>query len=151
VPVPRNRGEHTTLLSSMTTGGMEPSLAIEGSTTAQLFETYYYVEKVLVPRACVRDRSRCDGLPLCPQAKADQGVDRAAGLRVALSVPVYSPDYDPIEEAFSKIKNLLLRKAAARSKKALVEAIGQALSAVTAEDALGYFERAGYRPTGQLP
>jgi transposase len=66
-----------------------------------------------------------------------------------LYLPAYSPDYNPIEEAFSKIKNLL-RKAAARSEEALVEAIGQALSAVTAEDALGYFEHAGYRPTGQL-
>ena len=54
-----------------------------------------------------------------------------------------------VEEAFSKIKNLL-RKAVARSKEALVEAIGRALSAVTAEDALGYFEYAGYRSTGQL-
>ena len=65
-----------------------------------------------------------------------------------LYLPAYSPDYNPIEEAFAKIKNLL-RKAAARSKEALVEAIGAALSAVTAEDAWGYFEHAGYRPTGQ--
>ena len=78
----------------------------------------------------MRDRSWCDGQPLCPRAKADQALDRAAGLRVALSVPIYSPVYDPIEEAFGKIKNLLLRKAAARSKKALVEAIGQVFSAV---------------------
>ena len=66
-----------------------------------------------------------------------------------LYLPAYSPDYNPIEEAFSKIKNLL-RKAAARSKEALVEAIGQALDAVTAEDALGYFKHAGYRTTAQL-
>jgi transposase len=66
-----------------------------------------------------------------------------------LYLPAYSPDYNPIEEAFSKIKNLL-RKAAARSKEALVEAMGQALSAISAEDALGYFEHAGYRSTGQL-
>ncbi len=65
-----------------------------------------------------------------------------------LYLPAYSPDYNPIEEAFAKIKNLL-RKAAARSKEALVEVIGAALSAVTAEDAWGYFEHAGYRPTGQ--
>lgn len=66
-----------------------------------------------------------------------------------LYLPAYSPDYNPIEEAFSKIKNLL-RKAAARSKEALVEAIGQALSAVSAKDALSYFEHAGYRPIAQL-
>jgi hypothetical protein len=54
-----------------------------------------------------------------------------------------------IEEAFSKIKNLL-RKATARTKDALVEAIGVALSAVTAADARGFFEHAGYRSTGHL-
>ncbi len=60
-----------------------------------------------------------------------------------------SPSYNPIEEAFAKIKNLL-RKAAARSKEVLVEAIGAALSAVTAADARGFFEHAGYRPASQL-
>ncbi len=64
-------------------------------------------------------------------------------------LPSYSPDYNPIEEAFAKIKNLL-RKAAARTKEALVEAIGVALSAITAADAQGFFEHAGYRPTGHL-
>jgi transposase len=66
-----------------------------------------------------------------------------------LYLPVYSPDYNPIEEAFAKIKNLL-RKAAARTKEGLVEAIAAALSAVTAADARGYFEHAGYRTTGHL-
>jgi transposase len=65
-------------------------------------------------------------------------------------VPAYSPDYNPIEEAFAKLKQLL-RKAAARSKEALVEAIGAALSAITTADAKGFFEHAGYRPAGQLP
>ncbi len=65
-----------------------------------------------------------------------------------LYLPANSPEY-PIEEAFSKIKNLI-RKAAARSKEALVEAIGAALSAVTASDAWGFFERAGYHPVSQL-
>jgi transposase len=65
-------------------------------------------------------------------------------------LPAYSPDYNPIEEAFAKVKSLL-RKAAARSKEILVEAIGAALSAVTAADVWGFFEHAGYRPTGQPP
>jgi len=66
-----------------------------------------------------------------------------------LYLPSYSPDYNPIEEAFSKIKNLL-RKASARSKEALVEAIDAALSAVSAADARGFFEHAGYHPTAHL-
>ena len=65
-------------------------------------------------------------------------------------LPAYSPDYNPIEEAFAKLKQLL-RKAAARNKEALVEAIGAALCAITTADAKGFFEHAGYRPAGQLP
>jgi transposase len=64
-------------------------------------------------------------------------------------LPAYSPDYNPIEEAFAKIKNLL-RKAAGRAKEALVEAIGAALSEISARDARGFFEHAGYRPTAHL-
>ena len=64
-------------------------------------------------------------------------------------LPAYSPDYNPIEEAFAKIKNLL-RKAAARTKEALIEAIGTALSAISAQDARGFFEYAGYQPTAHL-
>jgi transposase len=64
-------------------------------------------------------------------------------------LPAYSPDYNPIEEAFAKIKKLL-RNAAARTKEALVEAIGVALCAVSAQDARGFFEHAGYRPAAHL-
>jgi transposase len=65
-------------------------------------------------------------------------------------LPAYSPDYNPIEEAFAKIKTLL-RKAAAKTKEALVEAIAPPLSAVTAQDVMGFFEHAGYRPMGHPP
>jgi transposase len=63
-------------------------------------------------------------------------------------LPAYSPEFNPIEEAFSKIKGML-RKAGARTKDALVDALGEALSAVTAQDAQGYFEHAGYRSQAQ--
>lgn len=63
-------------------------------------------------------------------------------------LPPYSPDFSPIEEASSKIK-ALLRKAKARTRKALVEAIGRALSAITARDASGYFGHCGYPLTDQ--
>jgi len=59
-------------------------------------------------------------------------------------LPAYSPDLNPIEEAFSKIKGLV-RKAETRTKEALVEAIGSALSAITSRDARGFFEHCGYR------
>jgi transposase len=59
-------------------------------------------------------------------------------------LPAYSPDFNPIEEAFSKIKGML-REAGARTKDALVGALGEALSAVSVQDARGYFEHVGYR------
>ncbi len=144
LPVPRNRGKNTTLLSSMTTGGMGPSLAVEGATTARVFETY--VEKVLVPSLRAGQIVVMDNLGAHRPRRIRELIEQQ-GCEL-LYLPSYSPDYNPIEEAFAKIKNLL-RKAAARSKEALVEAMGAALSAVTAEDARGYFEHAGYRPIGQ--
>ncbi len=66
-----------------------------------------------------------------------------------LFVPPYSPDMNPIEEAFSKIKGLL-RKAESRTREALIEGIGRALNAVTAQDARGYFGHCGYRRVGQM-
>jgi transposase len=144
LPVPRNRGKNTTLLSSMTTGGMGPSLAVEGATTARVFETY--VEKVLVPSLRAGQIVVMDNLGAHRPKRIRQLIEQQ-GCEL-LYLPAYSPDYNPVEEAFAKIKDLL-RKAAARSKEALVEAIGAALCAVTAEDAWGYFEHAGYRPTGQ--
>lgn len=66
-----------------------------------------------------------------------------------LFLPPYSPDLNPIEEAFSKIKGLL-RKVEARTREALIEAMGAAISAVTAREARGFFEHCGYRRVGQL-
>jgi hypothetical protein len=68
-------------------------------------------------------------------------------VRVLVYLPSYSPDLNPIEEALAKIKHLL-REASARTREALVEAMGAALSAISARDALGFFEHAGYRLAG---
>jgi transposase len=65
-----------------------------------------------------------------------------------LYLPAYSPDYNPIEEAFAKIKGLLY-KAGACSREALLEAMGETLSAVSAHDTRGFFQHAGYRSLGQ--
>ncbi len=66
-----------------------------------------------------------------------------------LYLPAYSPDLNPIEEAFAKIK-ALVRKAGARTSEALIEAMGRALEADTAKDANGFFEHRGYRAAAQL-
>lgn len=143
--VPRGRGKNTTLLSSMTIEGMGPSLAVEGATTAVVFETY--VEKVLVPSLCKGQIVVMDNLGAHRPARIRELIE-GQGCQL-IYLPPYSPDLNPIEEAFAKIKNLL-RKAAARTKEALVEAIGSALSAVSSQDARDFFEHAGYWQAGQL-
>ncbi len=129
----------------MTIEGMGPSLAVEGTTTARVFETY--VEKVLAPTLHKGQIVVMDNLSAHRPTRIRELIE-SRGCEL-LYLPSYSPDYNPIEEAFAKIKNLL-RKAAARSKEALVEAIAAALSAITAEDIRGFFEHAGYRLAGQL-
>ena len=137
--LPRNRGPNTTLLSSMTVEGMGPSLAVEGATDREVFEAY--VEKMLAPSL------RSGQVVVMDNLSAHKGErvralleERGAEL---LYLPPYSADLNPIEEAFAKIKNLL-RKVEARTREALVEAMGQALSAVSARDARGFFEHCGY-------
>jgi transposase len=66
-----------------------------------------------------------------------------------LYLPPYSPDFNPIEEVFSKVKGLT-RKAGAHTHEALIGAMGKALEAVTAQDSRGYFDYCGYRSMGQL-
>ncbi len=69
-------------------------------------------------------------------------------MRAVLYLPPYSPDFNPIEEAFAKLKGRL-RKAAARSSEALVDAMGVALDSISAGDALGFFSHCGYRASVQ--
>jgi len=143
--VPRKRGKNTTLLSSMSLGGMGPSMSVEGATTARVFETY--LQKVLAPSLEEGQVVVMDNLGAHRPKRVRELIEQR-GCEL-LYLPAYSPDYNPIEEAFAKIKNLL-RRVAARSKETLLEAIGAALSAISAEDAQGFFEHAGYRPTAHL-
>ena len=144
--VARNRGKNTTLLASMTLEGMGPSLAVEGSTTAEVFEAY--LEHVLLPEVEEGQVVVMDSLPAHKPARVRELIE-GRGCEL-LYLPGYSPDYNPIEEAFSKIKQIL-RRACARTREALLEALGEALSAVSFLDAQGFFEHASYPPTAQLP
>ena len=107
-----------------------------------------YVEKELVPSLRTGQVVVMDNLG-AHRPKRIRELIEGKGCEL-LYLPSYSPDYNPIEEAFAKIKSLL-RRATARSKEALVEAMGTALSAVTVADAQGFFEHAGYRLAGHLP
>ena len=138
--VPRNRGKNTTLLASMSPEGMGPSLAVEGGTTARVFETY--VERVLAPALREGQVVVMDNLSAHKGERVRELIE-ARGCQL-LYLPSYSPDFNPIEEAFSKVKGLL-RKTQARSREALLEAIGVAISALSAQDARGFFEHCGYR------
>lgn len=138
--VPRNRGPNTTLLSSMSMEGMGPSVAVEGATTATVFETY--IARVLGPTLRSGQLVVMDNLSAHKGERVKELIE-SRGCEI-LYLPSYSPDLNPIEEAFSKIKGIL-RKIGARSREALVEALGVALNAVTDRDTLGFFEHCGYR------
>ena len=138
--VPRNRGANTTMLSSMSAQGMGPSLTVEGATTSVVFEAY--VEQVLAPTLRKGQVVVMDNLSAHKGERVRELIEERGCKLIYL--PAYSPDLNPIEEAFSKIKGLV-RKAQARTKEALVEAIGWALSAVTPGDARAFFEHCGYR------
>ncbi len=142
--VPHNRGKNTTLLASMTSEGMGPCLAVVGSTTAAVFEAY--VGQALAPALRPGQVVVLDNLGAHKGERARELIEER-GCEL-LFLPPYSPDLNPIEEAFSKVKGLL-RRAGARTREALVEAMGRALDAVTAEDTRGFFEHCGYRFSAQ--
>jgi len=121
-------------------------MVVEGSTTKAVFETY--VERVLAP-----------ALTLGQVVVVMDNLSSHKGSRIReliegrgcelLYLPPYSPDLNPIEEAFSKIEGLL-RKAAVRTRAALIEALGAAIAAVSSTDTLGFFEHCGYRPCTKI-
>jgi transposase len=139
--VPRNRGKNTTLIASITLEGaaMGESMTVEGATDTLAFEAY--VEHFLAPTLEKGQVVVLDGLG-AHRPKRIRELIEAKGADLVL-LPSYSPDLNPIEEAFSKIKHLV-RKEGARVREALVEAIGRALAAVTAEDAASWYAHAGY-------
>ena len=143
--VPRNRGANTTLLSSMGIEGMGPSLTVEGSTTSVVFEAY--VEQVLAPTLRGGQVVVMDNLSAHKGERIRELIEERGCELIYL--PSYSPDFNPIEEAFSKIKGLL-RKAQARTREDLLEALGKTISAVTVQDIQGFLEHCGYRRVGQL-
>lgn len=121
-------------------------MAVEGATTAAVFEAY--LEQVLAPSLRPGQIVIMDNLGAHRPKRIRELIEKR-GCEL-MYLPPYSPDYSPIEEAFSKIKSLL-RRAAARSRKALIEAMGAALSEISTADASGYFNHAGYRQgVGQL-
>jgi transposase len=139
--VPRKRGRNQTLIASITLeGAMGEALSIEGATDAELFEAY--VERFLAPTLSAGQVVVLDGLGAHRTGRVRDLVEaRDADL---VFLPPYSPDLNPIEEAFSKVKSLI-RKAKARTLDALFTATAGALGAGGEEDARAFFEYCGYK------
>jgi transposase len=141
----RNWGKNVTLLASITPRGLGPCLAVEGSTTREVFETY--LERVLAPALRPGQVVVLDNLSAHRGGTVKEIVE-GEGCEL-IYLPPYSPDLNPIEQAFSKVKGLM-RKAEARTREALIEAMGRALDAVTVRDVRAFFAHCGYRPMDQL-
>jgi transposase len=127
------------MISSIRLDGSTACMALEGTTDTETFRAY--VREVLVPTLRAGDIVVMDNLS---PHKSDQTLALivAAGAQV-LFLPAYSPDFNPIEMMWSKIKSLL-RGAEARTAADLITAIGQALACITSKDALGWFTCCGY-------
>jgi transposase len=136
---PKNWDKNVTLISSVSLEGMGPSMSLEGSVDGQAF--VLYIEHFLCPNLKPGQIVVMDNLQVHKTKRVRELIEER-GCHL-LFLPSYSPDFNPIEEAFSKVKTLL-RKAKARSFEALVEASGRALSAVSEEDARGFFVHCGY-------
>jgi len=139
--VPRNYGSTMTLIASLSLSGMGEALLLDGAADAAAFEVY--IEQVLAPSLHAGQIVILDNLSIHLGPRVRQAIE-ARGCRL-LFLPAYSPDFSPIEEAFSKLKTHL-RRVGARTREALQEAIGQALTLITAQDALGWFRHCGYSP-----
>jgi transposase len=137
--VPRNRGKKTTLIASLSLEGIGASMIIEGAANGVAFEAS--VEHILVPRLVKGQIVVMDNLRVHKSARVRQLIEER-GCQL-LFLPAYSPDFSPIEEAFSKVK-ASLRRIKARTPEALQEALTQALLTVTSQDAHGWFEHCGY-------
>jgi transposase len=138
--VPQGCWQMTTLVGALRRDGPTAALAFDGATDAVAFESF--VRQTLCPTLRKGDRVVMDRLG----AHRDPVIERlieAAGARL-LYLPPYSPDLNPIEEMWSKVKQHL-RSAAPRTQEQLIDAMGDALRDVTANDARGYFGHLGCR------
>lgn len=137
--VPRNHGKNTTLVTALAPDGLQEPWLIEGAMDSATFA--WYIEEQLAPTLRPGQIVVLDNLSV---HKAER-IRRALEARQCqlLFLPPYSPDFTPIEQAFSKLK-AILRGLGARTTAALWEAMRVAVEAITREDARAWFAHAGY-------
>jgi transposase len=137
--VPQNYGQNITMLAALSATGVEAVMTVEGATDGDVFRTY--VRRVLAPTLSKGDIVVLDNLG-AHKVEGVREVIEARGARL-IYLPPYSPDLNPIERCWSKIKTAL-RAAKARTREALEVAISQALATVTESDARAWFKHCGY-------
>jgi transposase len=142
VGVPHGHWKTTTFVAGLRTTGLVAPFVLDGPLNRQAFETY--VAKVLVPELTSGDVVVMDNLSSHKGPRTREMIE-AAGARL-LYLPPYSPDFNPIENAFAKLK-ALLRKAAERTVTGLWNAIGRLTDAFTPDECANYFAAAGYDAT----
>lgn len=137
--VPRNHGPNVSCLAVLTPTGIRAPLVIERAVDGPILQQW--LRTWLLPMLLPRTTIGLDNLRVHPNPDVRRAVaDAACQLRF---LPAYSPDFNPIEQAFARLKTHL-RGAASRTDNALVDAIGAALSAITETEAKGWYEHCGY-------
>jgi transposase len=140
--VPHGHWKTTTFVAALRLNRIDAPWLIEGPIDGESFRTY--VERVLVPTLREGDIVIMDNLG-SHKGKAVRALIRSIGAKLFF-LPKYSPDLNPIEQVFAKLKHLL-RKAGARTVEAICTAIGELLGAFTPEECANYFRNSGYEPT----
>ena len=140
-PVPHGHWKTTTLVAGLRLSGIAAPFVLDGPINRDAFQAY--VDQVLVPELTPGDIVVMDNLG-SHKGPAVRAAIETAGARL-LFLPPYSPDFNPIEMAFSKLK-ALLRKAAERTVEGLWSAIGRLLDTVTPTECANFFAAAGYEP-----
>ena len=141
--MPGGHWKVVTVIGAVRTDGPFAAATLVGATDSDVFRTY--VREVLAPQLRAGDVVVMDNLSPHKASGVREAIE-AAGATLRY-LPPYSPDFNPIERMWSKVKSIL-RSLKARTAEALLDAIGVALRAVTAADAHGWFAHCGYRNTG---
>jgi transposase len=138
-PVPYGHWKTTTLIAALRYDGLTAPFVLDGPINGEWF--LIYVEEVLAPTLSPGDTVIIDNLPSHKVAGIREAIE-ARGARL-IYLPPYSPDLNPIEQVFAKLK-ALLRKAAARSIETLCRVIGRLIKRFTPEECANYFANLGY-------
>jgi transposase len=137
--VPKDCGENISMLASLSFSGIEAPMTINGAVDSIIFKVY--VEEVLCPSLKAGDIVIMDNLSV-HKVKGIRELIEGCGAKL-IYLPPYSPDLNPIEKCWSKIKTYL-RRAKARTRTELEKALKEVLLLITKEDAAGWFKSCGY-------